>query len=185
MTDLAYMTIAEASRLIRARKLSPVELTAALLARIAALDGIYHAYIAVTADAARAEAKAAEAEIANGSWRGPMHGIPYAAKDIFDVAGTATTCHSKLRIDHRAAADSNRAENRQDAPGRASEQPEPASATEKHRKFEAPAKSAAAAGVPMRLSADRWLLVAHAAPLPALGGSKGIRDKPGVRGGRM
>ena len=105
MTDLAYMTIAEASRLIRARKLSPVELTEALLARIAALDGIYHAYIAVTADAARAEAKAAEAEIAGGTWRGPMHGIPYAAKDIFDVAGMATTCHSKLRMDHRAAAD--------------------------------------------------------------------------------
>jgi aspartyl-tRNA(Asn)/glutamyl-tRNA(Gln) amidotransferase subunit A len=105
MTDLTNMTIAEASRLIRARKLSPVELTEALLARIAALDGIYHAYIAVTADAARAEAKAAEAEIAGGTWRGPMHGIPYAAKDIFDVAGTATTCHSKLRVDHRAAAD--------------------------------------------------------------------------------
>ena len=105
MTDLAYMTIAEASRLIRARKLSPVELTDALLDRIAALDGIYHAYIAVTADAARTEAKAAEAEIAGGTWRGPMHGIPYAAKDIFDVAGLATTCHSKLRMDHRAAAD--------------------------------------------------------------------------------
>jgi aspartyl-tRNA(Asn)/glutamyl-tRNA(Gln) amidotransferase subunit A len=105
MTDLAYMTIAEASRLIRARKLSPVELTEAHLARIAALDGIYHAYIAVTADAARAEARVAEAEIAGGAWRGPMHGIPYAAKDIFDVAGTATTCHSKLRMDHRAATD--------------------------------------------------------------------------------
>jgi aspartyl-tRNA(Asn)/glutamyl-tRNA(Gln) amidotransferase subunit A len=105
MTDLAYMKIAEASRLIRARKLSPVELTDALLDRIAALDGVYHAYIAVTADAARAEAKAAEAEIAGGTWRGPIHGIPYAAKDIFDVAGMATTCHSKLRMDHRAVLD--------------------------------------------------------------------------------
>jgi len=105
MTDLAFMTIAEASRLIRARKLSPVELTAALLARTAALDGIYHAYIAVTAEAALAQAKAAEAEIAAGAWRGPMHGVPYALKDIFDVAGMPTTCHSKLRINHRAAAD--------------------------------------------------------------------------------
>jgi aspartyl-tRNA(Asn)/glutamyl-tRNA(Gln) amidotransferase subunit A len=105
MTELAYLTIAEASRLIRARKLSPLELTNALLARIAALDGIYHAYIAVTADAARAEAKAAEAEIAGGTWRGPMHGIPYATKDIFDIAGLATTCHSRLRMDHRAATD--------------------------------------------------------------------------------
>src|SRR6516164_5933258 len=66
MTDLAFMTMAEASRLIRARKLSPVELTAALLARIAALDGVYHAYIAVTAESALAQAKAAEAEIAAG-----------------------------------------------------------------------------------------------------------------------
>ncbi|MBV9969150.1 MAG: hypothetical protein JO228_04130 [Xanthobacteraceae bacterium] len=105
MTDLAYMTIAETSRLIRMRKLSPVELTETLLDRIAALDGIYHAFIAVTRDAARADAKAAEAEIATGLWRGPMHGIPYAAKDIFDVAGMATTCHSKLRMDHRAATD--------------------------------------------------------------------------------
>jgi aspartyl-tRNA(Asn)/glutamyl-tRNA(Gln) amidotransferase subunit A len=105
MTDLAFMTIAEASRLIRSRKLSPVELTDALLARIAALDGIYHAYITVAAGAALARAKAAEAEIAAGNWRGPMHGVPYALKDIFDVAGMATTCHSKLRIDHLAAAD--------------------------------------------------------------------------------
>jgi aspartyl-tRNA(Asn)/glutamyl-tRNA(Gln) amidotransferase subunit A len=105
MTDLAFITIADASRLIRARKLSPVELTKALLARIAALDGIYHAYIAVTAEVALAQAEAAEAEIAAGAWRGPMHGVPYALKDIFDVAGTATTCHSKLRINHRASAD--------------------------------------------------------------------------------
>jgi aspartyl-tRNA(Asn)/glutamyl-tRNA(Gln) amidotransferase subunit A len=105
MSELAYMTIAEASRLIRAKKLSPVELTDALLARIATIDGSYHAYIAVTADLARRQAKAAEAEIMRGNWRGPMHGVPYAAKDIFDVAGMATTCHSKLRMNHRAASD--------------------------------------------------------------------------------
>ena len=105
MTDLAFMPMAEASRLIRARKLSPVELTAALLARIAALDGVYHAYIAATAESALAQAKAADAEIAAGAWRGPLHGMPYALKDIFDVAGLATTCHSKLRMNHRAAAD--------------------------------------------------------------------------------
>ena len=78
MSDLAFITIADASRLIRARKLSPVELTKALLARIAALDGIYHAYIVVTAEVALAQARAAEAEIAAGAWRGPMHGVPYA-----------------------------------------------------------------------------------------------------------
>src|SRR6202030_4243174 len=56
-------------------------------------------------DTARAEARAAEHEIAGGRWRGPMHGVPYALKDIFDVAGLPTTCHSKLRIGHRATAD--------------------------------------------------------------------------------
>jgi aspartyl-tRNA(Asn)/glutamyl-tRNA(Gln) amidotransferase subunit A len=105
VTDLAFLTVAEAARLIRARKLSPVELTGALLARIAATDSIYHAYIAVTEDLAMSQAKAAEAEIMRGEWRGPMHGVPYAAKDIFDVAGMATTCHSKLRIRRRAVAD--------------------------------------------------------------------------------
>jgi aspartyl-tRNA(Asn)/glutamyl-tRNA(Gln) amidotransferase subunit A len=105
MSDLAYLTIAEAARLIKARKLSPVEFTRALLARIAATDSTYHAYIAVTQDLAIAQAKAAEAELMRGDWRGPMHGVPYAAKDIFDVAGMATTCHSKLRIDHCAGCD--------------------------------------------------------------------------------
>src|SRR3981189_2377428 len=103
MTELAYLTVAQASRLIRSRELSPVALTEALLDRIAAIDPIYHAFISVTPDIARAEAKAAETEIAGGRWRGPLHGIPYALKDIFDVAGLPTTCHSKLRINHRAA----------------------------------------------------------------------------------
>jgi aspartyl-tRNA(Asn)/glutamyl-tRNA(Gln) amidotransferase subunit A len=105
MSDLSYLTIAEASRLIRARKLSPVEFVQALLARITAIDATYHAFIEVMEDAALAEAKTAEAEIMRGNWRGPMHGVPYAAKDIFDVDGMATTCHSKLRIDHRARGD--------------------------------------------------------------------------------
>jgi aspartyl-tRNA(Asn)/glutamyl-tRNA(Gln) amidotransferase subunit A len=106
MTDLAYLSVAEGAALLRDRKLSPVEWTQALLTRIAAVDAHYNAFLAVTADAALAQAKTAEAEIAKGQWRGPMHGVPYAAKDIFDIAGMATTCHSKLRKDHRAAADS-------------------------------------------------------------------------------
>ena len=105
MTELTYLSVAQAARFIRKRELSPVDFTEALLARIAALDPVYHAFIAVTADIARAQAKAAEAEIAHGHWRGPMHGVPYALKDIFDVAGLPTTCHSKLRIGHRATAD--------------------------------------------------------------------------------
>ena len=63
MTDLAFLTIAEASRLIAARKLSPVELTEACLGRIAALDGQLDSFVTLTAERARAEAKAAEAAI--------------------------------------------------------------------------------------------------------------------------
>jgi aspartyl-tRNA(Asn)/glutamyl-tRNA(Gln) amidotransferase subunit A len=105
MTDLAYLTVAEGAELLRAKKLSPVEWTRALLERIAAIDSHYNAFLVVTADKALAQAKAAEAEIAKGQWRGPMHGVPYAAKDIFDIEGMATTCHSKIRRDHRAASD--------------------------------------------------------------------------------
>jgi aspartyl-tRNA(Asn)/glutamyl-tRNA(Gln) amidotransferase subunit A len=105
MTDLAWLTVAEGSALLRARQLSPVEWTRALLDRIATVDPAYNAFLVVTADPALAQAKAAETEIARGEWRGPMHGVPYATKDIFDVAGMATTCHSKLRAHHRAADD--------------------------------------------------------------------------------
>ncbi len=105
MSDLAYLTLTEASQLIRTKKLSPVEYTKALLDRIAAVDPAYNAFLLVTAESALAQAKQAEAEIAAGQWRGPMHGMPYAAKDIFDVEGLATTCHSKIRISHRATAD--------------------------------------------------------------------------------
>src|ERR1043165_2496073 len=103
MIELAYLTVAEGAALLRAKKLSPVEWTRALLDRIAAIDGHTNAFLVVTADKALAQAKAAEAEIAKGQWRGPMHGVPYAAKDIFDIEGLATTCHSKIRKAHRAA----------------------------------------------------------------------------------
>src|SRR5215208_2191325 len=105
MSDLAYLTVAEGAALLRAKKLSPVEWTKALLDRIAAIDEHYNAFLVVTADKALAQAKAAEAEIAKGQWRGPMHGVPYATKDIIDVEGMATTCHSKIRKDHRATSD--------------------------------------------------------------------------------
>ncbi len=76
MTDLAYLTVAEGAELLRTRKLSPVEWTRALLDRIAAIDSHYNAFLVVTADKALAQAKLAEAEIAKGQWRGPMHGVP-------------------------------------------------------------------------------------------------------------
>ncbi len=86
---LYYLTIHEAQQLIRSRKLSPVELTRAVLERIAAVDGKLHAFINLMADSAMQEARAAEAEIARGNWRGPMHGIPVAVKDQLDVEGAA------------------------------------------------------------------------------------------------
>jgi aspartyl-tRNA(Asn)/glutamyl-tRNA(Gln) amidotransferase subunit A len=84
---LYYLSIHEAQQLIKDRKLSPVELTRAVLDRIQAVDGKLHAYINLMAESAMAEARAAEAEIANGKWRGPMHGIPVAVKDQLDVQG--------------------------------------------------------------------------------------------------
>jgi aspartyl-tRNA(Asn)/glutamyl-tRNA(Gln) amidotransferase subunit A len=105
MSDLAYLSLADGSALLRAKKLSPVEWTKALLDRIAAVDPAYNAFLVVTAELALAQARAAESEIAKGNWRGPMHGVPYAAKDIFDIEGMTTTCHSRIRMSHRAAAD--------------------------------------------------------------------------------
>ncbi|HUJ96793.1 MAG TPA: amidase [Stellaceae bacterium] len=105
MSGLGFLGIAEAGDLLRAKKLSPVELTKALLERIDRLDKDYNAFIAVTPEAALAAARQAEAEIAAGRWRGPFHGIPYALKDIIDVEGLPTTAHSKLLQGVVAAAD--------------------------------------------------------------------------------
>jgi aspartyl-tRNA(Asn)/glutamyl-tRNA(Gln) amidotransferase subunit A len=105
MSDLAFLGLADAAALIRARKLSPVEYTQGQLRHIERLDARHHAFIRLTPDLAIAAARQAERDIAAGKWRGPLHGIPYALKDIIDVAGLPTTCHSKLLIDNVAAAD--------------------------------------------------------------------------------
>ncbi len=94
------LTIAEAAKLIEERRLSPVELVEGCLRRIEALDGRYSAFIAVLKDAALAAAKKAEAEIAAGDYRGPLHGIPIGLKDIYETAGVRTTGHSKLTADY-------------------------------------------------------------------------------------
>ncbi|HVO92198.1 MAG TPA: amidase [Terriglobales bacterium] len=84
---LYYLSIHEAQQLIKDRKLSPVELTHAVLERIQAVDGELHAYINLMADSAMAAARTAEREIQKGNWRGPLHGIPIAVKDQLDVEG--------------------------------------------------------------------------------------------------
>src|SRR5207253_3637926 len=100
-----FLTIAEAARLIEQRELSPVELVDSRLDRIARLDGRLNSFIRVLADEARAAARAAEAEIAAGNYRGPLHGIPIGLKDIYETAGVATTGHSKVMQDHVPKAD--------------------------------------------------------------------------------
>ncbi|HLZ78394.1 MAG TPA: amidase, partial [Sphingomonas sp.] len=91
--------------LIRARKLSPVEYTTALLARIERIDPKLSAFVRLTPERALESAHAAEDEIAAGRYRGPFHGIPYGLKDIVDAAGLPTTGHSKILIDNVARAD--------------------------------------------------------------------------------
>jgi aspartyl-tRNA(Asn)/glutamyl-tRNA(Gln) amidotransferase subunit A len=103
--DVASLSIVQAGALIRERKLSSVELTRALLDRIELLDGELHAFLTVTADLAMAQASAADAEIAAGRYRGPMHGIPYALKDIYETAGIPTTAHSRVLMDYVPARD--------------------------------------------------------------------------------
>ncbi|MBK1660041.1 amidase [Paracraurococcus ruber] len=100
--DLCFLSAAEAGRRIAARRLSPVAYTQALLDRIAAVDGRLCAYITLLGEEALAAAKRAEAEIAAGYWRGPLHGVPFAVKDNYHVAGLRTTGGSRLMLDHVA-----------------------------------------------------------------------------------
>jgi aspartyl-tRNA(Asn)/glutamyl-tRNA(Gln) amidotransferase subunit A len=100
-----YITIAEAAALIEKKELSPVELTESRLARIEKLDGRLHSFIRVLPEEARAAARAAEAEIMAGRYKGPLHGIPLGLKDIYETKGIPTTGHSKVMQDHVPAED--------------------------------------------------------------------------------
>jgi aspartyl-tRNA(Asn)/glutamyl-tRNA(Gln) amidotransferase subunit A len=102
---LDWLGAGEAARAFAARRLSPVELTRALLARIERLDPVLNAFIRVDGEAAMDAARVAEAEIAAGRIRGPLHGVPVGIKDIIDVKGLPTTCHSRVMPNVPAAAD--------------------------------------------------------------------------------
>ena len=95
-SDPTDLTLDEASSLIRARQLSPVELVRAYLSRIERFEPSVNAYITVTEDLALEQARQGEAEIMSGYWRGPLHGIPIALKDNIDTAGILTTAASEL-----------------------------------------------------------------------------------------
>ncbi len=99
--DLAGLTLARAARLIKTRKLSPVELTKACLRRIERLQPTINAFITVTADHATRQARAAEREIAKGTYRGPLHGMPIALKDLVNTRGIPTTCASVILKDFK------------------------------------------------------------------------------------
>jgi len=95
------LSLAEASRRIAAKTLSPSELLDDCLARIAEVEPRLNACIRLMADDARAAARALD----NEAPRGPLHGIPIGVKDIIDIAGLPSTCHSAQRLDHMATAD--------------------------------------------------------------------------------
>jgi aspartyl-tRNA(Asn)/glutamyl-tRNA(Gln) amidotransferase subunit A len=104
-TGPTALSLSEASQLLRQRKISPVELTQACLARIESLNPTLNAFITVTAESALAAARSAEAQIARGGWKGPLHGIPIAVKDLLDTAGVRTTAASALFKDRVPAED--------------------------------------------------------------------------------
>jgi aspartyl-tRNA(Asn)/glutamyl-tRNA(Gln) amidotransferase subunit A len=107
MADAAhpYESITSLSARMRAGQVGPVAYVESLLARIAALDERLHAFIRVTADRALAQARAAEDILRSGADVGPLHGIPYAAKDLFDVKGVPTTAGTRLLAGNVAAHD--------------------------------------------------------------------------------
>ena len=103
--ELHDLSIAELSNLVAARTLSPVELAEALIRRVEQLDAQTHAFITPTFDLARRQARAAEAEIVAGRRRGPLHGIPFGLKDIYDTQGILTSGHSRVFIDRMPTED--------------------------------------------------------------------------------
>ncbi|MCL6566664.1 MAG: amidase [Acidobacteriia bacterium] len=97
--ELAFFSIAELSGSIRSRRVSPVELVEQVLARLERLNPRLQAYLTVTGELARTQARKAEVEIRRGDWRGPLHGIPLALKDNIHTRGIRTTAGAKFLAD--------------------------------------------------------------------------------------
>ena len=100
MSTLDFLTLSELSEQIRYRGISPVEVTRLCLDRINKYDGILSSYAAVTGDRALEQASLAEEEINHGRWRGPLHGVPIALKDLISTKGILTTAGMSLYKDH-------------------------------------------------------------------------------------
>jgi Asp-tRNA(Asn)/Glu-tRNA(Gln) amidotransferase A subunit family amidase len=91
LEDLAFATIPELADLVRRRKVSSLDLTQMYIARLRKYNPLLHFVVTITEDRAIAQAKAADAEIAAGKYRGPLHGLPWGAKDLLAVKGYPTT----------------------------------------------------------------------------------------------
>ncbi|MER8570088.1 amidase [Mesorhizobium sp. M0924] len=103
--DIALLSLAELSRRLRAREISPLELTKTYLDRIAALDQRLHSFNSLRTESALQEASAAEQALMRGDWLGPLHGVPIGIKDLIDVAGLPTTAQAVHRRDEIASED--------------------------------------------------------------------------------
>src|SRR5712664_2271624 len=93
--EIFYLSVSELAKRIESKKLSPVDLTQAYLERSQKLGPRFNAFARLTPETALEQAKAAEKEIQRGHYRGPLHGIPYAAKDLLAVKGIPTTWGAK------------------------------------------------------------------------------------------
>ena len=103
-TDLTSLSLEEASRLIRTRRTSSLDLTNACFARIHTYEPLLNAFITITEEYARDCAMVLDLELRHGRWRGPLHGIPIALKDNMDLAGYRTTAGSAVRRNSSPAA---------------------------------------------------------------------------------
>lgn len=99
MSEITQLSLTKVSELLRSREISPVEVTHACLSRIERANPAINAFITITADQALDQARDAEAEIQRGQWRGPLHGVPLALKDLIDTAGIRTTAASAVLQD--------------------------------------------------------------------------------------
>src|SRR5690625_3838603 len=97
--SLAFLSVTELAKLIESKQVSPVEVTEQMLARIEALNPKLNTYLTVSDEQALTEARQAEQEIMNGQYKGALHGVPVAYKDVFYTEGIRTTAHSKVLAD--------------------------------------------------------------------------------------
>jgi aspartyl-tRNA(Asn)/glutamyl-tRNA(Gln) amidotransferase subunit A len=105
VVDLVWASMTELARMIATKAVSPVEVVRAHLERIEALDGQLRAYITVCGEAALESARAAESALVSGRPLGPLHGVPYALKDLYDTAGVRTTGGSRIFADRIPSVD--------------------------------------------------------------------------------